>query len=92
MLFGSIERKDVSIFCMFKEKGFVGIAWQWVRSKRKGDIETAYVSSRIAHIGDHRRGSGHSLPFAMANILADNKKRAVAKESGDLLRVGVVCA
>ena len=51
MLFGSIERKDVSIFCMFKEKGFVGIAWQWVRSKRKGDIETAYVSSRIAHIG-----------------------------------------
>ena len=50
MLFGSIERKDVSMFCMFKEKGFVGIAWQWVRSKRKGDFETAYVYGRITDI------------------------------------------
>ena len=40
----------MSVCYVFKEKGFVGIAWQWVRSERKGDIETAYVSSRITDI------------------------------------------
>ena len=41
----------MSVCYVLKEKGFVGIAWQWVRSERKGDIEMVYVSSRITHIG-----------------------------------------
>ena len=50
MPFCNIERKGSCVCYVLKEKGFVGIAWQWVRSERKGDFEMVYVCSRITDI------------------------------------------
>lgn len=50
MPFCNIESKDMRVFCVIKENRFVGIAWQWVRSERKGDFEMMYICNRIAHI------------------------------------------